>query len=778
MARNATTTIHISGQEDGRRVESRILEERIQRAVLQGARDLAIEAHGQHGLGGRLWISEKEPITVAIKGSPGQRVGSMGFPNTRIEVLGPASDDVGWLNAGAEIVVHGNASNGCCNAMAQGKVMVGGNIGARGMTMTKANPRFTQPELWVLGSAGDSFAEFMAGGVAVICGHNPQDPENVLGYRPCVGMVGGRIFVRGPYKGFSQKDARLEPISDTDWDWLTSNLRAFLKAVHRPELLDSLTVRDQWQLIVAKSPYEKSAATRRAMSAFRSQVWDRELGMGGLIGDLTPLDRSPIPLIVTGEMRRFVPVWENKRHKAPCQSSCPTGIPVQERWQLIRDGHTDEAVDLALAYTPFPATVCGYLCPHLCMQGCTRTTKSMAPVDVTFLGKAGVSSKVPALPELSGKKVAVIGGGPAGISAAWQIRMQGHDAVVYDTDEILGGKLTSAIPNTRIPKEVLDAELERVRQVLPHVHLKHKLTRDEFTNIVDTNDFTVLAVGAQKPRVLPVPGADKAIPALTFLKLAKKGEITPGKRMVIVGAGNVGCDVATEAARLGTEDITLIDIQKPAAFGKEKVDAEAAGAKFRWPCFTKEITAEGLVLTTGELIPADTVVFSIGDQPDLDFLPDTVATNRGYVVVNEQGQTSESKVFAIGDIVKPGLLTDAIGMGRKAALTIGDMLAGRRPNPDTREMIAYSRIKLEYFDPRIPSFSDMGHCASECSSCGSCRDCGLCEAICPRGAISRKALDGKKFEMVCDAEKCIGCGFCAGGCPCGIWAMVANTPLG
>jgi hypothetical protein len=103
------------------------------------------------------------------------------------------------------------------------------------------------------------------------------------------------------------------------------------------------------------------------------------------------------------------------------------------------------------------------------------------------------------------------------------------------------------------------------------------------------------------------------------------------------------------------------------------------GAKFRWPCFTKEITDEGLVLTTGELIPADTVVFSIGDQPDLDFLPPAIATNRGYVVVNDQGQTSESKVFAIGDIVRPGLLTDAIGAGRRAALAIGDMLAGRRP---------------------------------------------------------------------------------------------------
>ncbi len=95
----------------------------------------------------------------------------MGFPNTVIDVMGPASDDVGWLNAGADIIVHGHATNGCGNAMAQGKIYVAGDIGARGMTMTKHNPRFDAPELWVLGSVGDSFAEFMAGGIAVICGY-------------------------------------------------------------------------------------------------------------------------------------------------------------------------------------------------------------------------------------------------------------------------------------------------------------------------------------------------------------------------------------------------------------------------------------------------------------------------------------------------------------------------------------------------------------------------------------------------------------------------------
>ena len=115
----ARPTAVISGVESGQRVDSRVLEERMQQAVTEGHRLIEVQAFGQHGIGGRLWKAGDETVTVRITGSPGQRVGSMGFPNTRIEVMGPASDDVGWLNAGARIVVHGQATNGIGNAMAQ-----------------------------------------------------------------------------------------------------------------------------------------------------------------------------------------------------------------------------------------------------------------------------------------------------------------------------------------------------------------------------------------------------------------------------------------------------------------------------------------------------------------------------------------------------------------------------------------------------------------------------------------------------------------------------------
>ena len=289
---NSRTFYQIAGKEDGVRIESRVMEERLQKAVEAGHRRIKVDAFGQHGIGGRLWKAGEETVYIKIVGQAGQRAGAMGFPNTFIEIMGPASDDVGWLNAGAAIVVHGHAGNGVANAMAQGKIYVAGNIGSRGMTMTKHNPRFEPPELWVLGSAGDYFGEFMAGGIAVVCGVNPQSPENVLGYRPLVGMVGGKVFFRGPHQGYSTADAKMLPITDEDWDWLKENISIYLSKISRSKLAPQLTVRQEWQLLAARDPHEKEKNLRRSMSAFRARAWDQELGRGGLIGDLTNLDRS------------------------------------------------------------------------------------------------------------------------------------------------------------------------------------------------------------------------------------------------------------------------------------------------------------------------------------------------------------------------------------------------------------------------------------------------------------------------------------------------------
>jgi len=771
-------SIIIPGMENLSRLDSRVLEERVHKAIGEGHRAIEIIAQGQHGIGGRLWQAGRETVRIFVSGTSGQRLGAMGVPNTTIDCDGSASDDVGWLNAGAEIVVRGSVTNGAGNAMAQGRISIAGDTGARAMTMTKHNPRFDPPEMWVLGTVGDSFAEFMAGGIAVICGHGSPRKQNVLGYRPCVGMVGGKIFFRGPHQGFSEQDARLAVPDDEEWQWLARGIRDFLGRIGQEALYPLLTAdRGAWNLLVARKPYEKAGGPARNMSAFRKEVWDKNLGHGGLIGDLTRIDMSPVEVITRGELRRYVPLWENGKYLPPCQAHCPTGIPVQKRWELIRKGALEEAVDLALNYTPFPATVCGYLCPNLCMDHCTRQSMNWSPVDITQLGKSSLQAKPPRRAPETGKKVAVIGGGPAGLSAAWQLWIKGHDPAVFDSRERLGGKMTETIPESRIPEEVVSHELKRVADRVKWVHLPVMLGKNEFKKIRDDFDFVVIAAGAQKPRMLNVPGAGRAVTALEFLRRARKNDVAPGPQVVVIGAGNVGCDAAAEAYRLGAKEVTLIDIQEPASFGKERKAAEQAGARFVWPRFTQSITDQGVVLTNGEFLPAETVVVAIGDEPDLDFLPEDIRTEKGFIVVDERFRSADPKVFAIGDVVRPGLLTEAIGAGCTAARMIDDLLRGRGENWDRPPAIAPGRIRLEYYVPETMPDDAPEACASRCASCGACRDCGLCATLCPEQAISRMPAVGEPYEYVVDESRCIGCGFCAGACPCGIWRLVENVPL-
>ncbi|MDD9301989.1 MAG: FAD-dependent oxidoreductase [Desulfobacter sp.] len=769
--------IFIAGKRDEKRIPSRVLEEIIHQHISRGNRKLEVQAFGQHGIGGRLWDAGTEKTQIRIIGHSGQRTGSLGNANTEIEIMGPASDDIGWLNAGAQIIVHGNASNGVMNGAAQGKVFVGGSIGARGMTMTKRNPRFDPPELWVLGSAGDYFGEFMAGGIAVICGHGCENREELLGYRPLVGMVGGQVFLRGNAKGYSKKDAKEIPLADKDWKWLRTHIKNFLDKIQKQDLFEHMSNRRDWRLFTSKTPQEKTQGTSHpAMSWFRDQIWDAELGRGGLIGDLQETEKGTIPLIAKGNNRRYVPVWEQGRYTSPCQAACPTGIPVQDRWAMVRADNIDEAISMGLEHTPFPATVCGYLCPSPCMASCTRNSAYMSPIDVRLLGRAGQDIKPPKPARKSKKKVAVIGAGPGGISAAWHLTLKGHTPTLFETGKTIGGKIASVIPESRVPSKTLDSELARVKSFIQDIRTEQKITAALFYKIKNDYDFTIVAAGAKKPRTLPVKGIKRALSANDFLEQAKQDKVHPGKKILIIGAGNVGCDVATEAHRLGARDITLIDVQKPAAFGKEKEDAEKCGAKFRWPLFTKEITAKGVTLADGERLAADTVVVSIGDVPDLAFLGDELVTENGFVKVDQNCQTSDSRVFAIGDVVGIGLITEAIGAGKKAAFSIDQIIRGKAPDQASQlPMIDKKRVSLAYYDPRKETAA-LDSCGEDCASCGNCRDCGICVAVCPEAAISRQETK-TGFEYVVDGDKCIGCGFCKGACPCGIWDLVPNTPL-
>ena len=248
-------------------------------------------------------------------------------------------------------------------------------------------------------------------------------------------------------------------------------------------------------------------------------------------------------------------------------------------------------------------------------------------------------------------------------------------------------------------------------------------------------------------------------------------------KVVVIGAGNVGCDVACEAYRLGAEQVTLVDIQKPLAFGKEKEAAEALGAGFKWPVVTKEVTAEGLVTADGELIPAQTVFISIGDVPSVPFLPGSVQTMQvggaDWIKTDQAHKTSDARILAIGDVERPGLATDALGAGKNAAEAILAEIKGEEWQPFNKQLVPQQALTITHYNPGDKGNTEEDQ-AARCLSCATCRDCHLCETICPTGAITREELRFEaetSFEYISDDDKCIGCGFCADTCPCGIWQL-------
>ena len=772
----------IQGNVNGKRVSSKDLEAQLQKAVKDGAKDLTVRADGQHGIGGRIW-PQFGTVKVTIEGTAGQRIGSMGMDGTEIVVKGSTSDDTGWLNCGAVITVLGDVANGAHNGAAQGKMYVQGGGGARCDTMTKKNPRFSDLESWYFRGVGDSFAEFKAGGIAVVCGVDPRDPENVLGYRPCVGMVGGTIYFRGPIKEYSKGAVKLVDLTPQDWEWLTANMKPYLEAIDRMSFYEDLT-KDitVWKKLIASTPAERAKARGRlkmGLTEFRLNVWEKEVGKGGMFGAYLTHDRSVLPYITTGEERRWKPSWKNDKYLPPCAYACPSRIPSHKRATLLRQGRTAEALALVLQYSPLPATVCGQVCPNLCMTDCTRGRIDQ-PLNIKEYGAVALDLKAPKKAKPTGFSVAIIGGGPGGLSAAWQLGLKGHSVDLYEAGSKIGGKLEMCIPRERLPKEILDKELSRFAEIGVKVHVKTPVDRTKFDKIYKDHDVVVVAVGAHEGRVIPFPGHEDVVKGIDYLKEINFGKPKnlKGGNAVVIGAGNVGMDIACQAWDHGAGSVTCVDIQKPAAFGKELELATSKGTKVLYPKVTEKYDARAkkIFFTDGTSLDADMVIISIGEKPVLEFLPPEVHTDRGYIVVNELGQSSDVKVFAIGDATKPGLVTHAIGQGKVAADVINAQLMNFDYVPEERRVIPYERIKTQYYEVcrMVGKFSAKKE-ADRCMSCGSCRDCGMCVESCYYGAITRKTLPNKSYEYVVDESRCIGCGFCAGICPCGVWEMVENV---
>ncbi|MEW6110130.1 MAG: FAD-dependent oxidoreductase [Nitrospirota bacterium] len=776
---SSSEVVTIYGNVNGSRLKTRLFEEQIQQAVRDGARQLHIVADGQHGIGGRIW-PKGEAVKITVEGPVGQRLGSMGMPGTEIIVKGSVSDDVGWINCGAKITVLGDVTNGAHNAAAQGILYVQGSGGARCDTMTKHNPRFEPPQSWYFRNVGDSFAEFKAGGIAVVCGINPRNPENILGYRPCVGMVGGTVYFHGKIKGYSERDVRLLDLTPQDWQWLKTNIKDFLEAVERTSYYEELTrSSDEWKKLIAYTPAEKRMLkkSRVSTSEFRKDVWEKEVGQGGIFAEYINHDLTLLPYITTGIERRNKPLWNNEKYLPPCAYSCPTHIPSHKRASLIRQGKMKEAIELVLKYSPLPATVCGQICPNLCMQSCTRG-KIDRPLNIKEYGNLALKLPAPKPAKKTGHRIAVIGGGPAGLSAAWQLGLKGHSVDLYEAADKLGGKIELCIPRERLPHRILVKELSRFKEIGVTTHLGKEINLEAFEKIYKSHEIVIIACGAHKPRKIEFPGSEHAMSAIDFLKGINLGKdfSLKRKRVVIIGSGNVGMDVASQAFNCGAASVTAVDIQKPAAFGKEMEIAREKGTEILWPRITERYDrkAKKIYFKDGSHLDADLVIISVGEVPILDFLPPGIHTEKGWITVNELGQTSDIKVFAIGDATKPGLVTHAIGHGRIAADVINAQLMQYDYMPEVKQVVPYENIKTDYYDVcRLDSF-DPKQEANLCMSCATCRDCHMCEATCYWGAISRIEHKDGSYEYVIDDEKCIGCGFCAGICPCGVWEMVEN----
>ncbi|MBC8269724.1 MAG: NAD(P)-binding protein [Rhodospirillaceae bacterium] len=524
----------------------------------------------------------------------------------------------------------------------------------------------------------------------------------------------------------------------------------------------------------------------------------------------------------TGSWRTLKPVYLDRL--PPCNNACPAGENIQGWLYHAEEGDYKKAWHLLMDDNPMPA-VMGRVCYHPCEGACNRAAMD-EPVAIhsveRFLGDQALKNGwMPYFDKGStGKRVLVVGAGPSGLSAAYHLRRLGHDVTIREAGPMAGGMMRFGIPKYRLPRDVLDKEIQRIVDMGVEMQLNCKV--DNIPAAFESEGFNAvfIAVGAHLAKRIDIPAhaAGKILDAASVLRDMEAGAEPPklGRRVIIYGGGNTAMDAARTAKRLGVDEAMIVyrrSRNEMPAHDFEATEAEEEGVLIHWlrtikqideTTFTvekMEIDAGGRPQPTGEFetLEADTLILALGQDVDTSFLekvPGVVIAKDGVVDVDARMMTGYPGLFAGGDMVpSERTVTVAVGHGKKAARNIDGWLKGEAyEKSEKHQLAAFENLNTWYYDDapasvqpgldiirRQTSFDEViGDLvednalfeARRCLSCGNCFECDNCYGVCPDNAV-KKLGPGKRFEFIYDF--CKGCGLCATECPCGAIEMVAET---
>ena len=526
----------------------------------------------------------------------------------------------------------------------------------------------------------------------------------------------------------------------------------------------------------------------------------------------------------TGTWRAALPLHVHA--PSPCHQACPVGGEIAEWIGLARARDFRAAWEVLTRHNPFPA-IAGRICHHPCEAACNRAghdeALSICKLE-RFVGDAAITQGwtfTPPAAERAGH-IAVIGAGPAGLSAAYQLRQRGWRVTVYEASAEPGGLMRHGIPSYRLAREVLDAEIARLIALGVQIRCNEPLAdAAQFERLRATHDAVFVATGAA--RIKRLPALDYRLPGVmdgaAYLAASNAGAPPAlGPNVVVIGGGSAAMDAARSARRAG-HAVTVLALESRAQMPAqpdevdeaieegivlvdgamlEALQADAQGFELRCtrvrftPAATRGEFRVEPIEGSGFTLRADAVLPSIGQDPDLAPYGDALPRRGALLDADAATQAAGADaVWAGGDVASLArFVTEAIGMGQRAALAIHRQLAGEQAEAEpVRPTVPLSSIATWYHEPAVRAQApvvpvderlasgaevqlglEIEQALAEgarCFSCGTCITCDNCVVVCPDLAVKRV---GDGYEVL--AEYCKGCGLCVRECPTGSMTMV------